>query len=62
MEGGTGLIKCKILSVCILAIIFVCSATPAIMERNAPLPDKNNEETLATGLKEPTAAQENWMK
>lgn len=56
------MIKCKILSVCILAIIFVCSATPAIMGRNAPLPDKNNEETLATGLKEPTAAQENWMK
>lgn len=53
--------KYKILAIYILFTLFVCSALPGIRGGN-PVPGKNFSETLATGLKDPTAAQEEWMR
>ncbi|MEM4658748.1 MAG: hypothetical protein QXX77_10060 [Candidatus Methanosuratincola sp.] len=54
--------KNTIFSAYILFVILLSSATPGIMCRNVVLQDDDYHGILATGLKDPTAAQEEWMR
>ncbi|MDH7555836.1 MAG: PKD domain-containing protein [Candidatus Methanosuratincola sp.] len=45
-----------------MVVIFLSGAAPGILGKSVALPDVDHQGIAATGLKDPTAAQEEWMR